>query len=189
MATQTLMCAYDPDVGPSWSPSLTACQPTNCTNLYPATPLNSTMLATKVPNRFNLKQYLTSILYTCPSNTSLPLLLSSNFSFDYPKSAGIVNNVTASCDLDRYFCHRIVSRFLFQCFFKISSSTWIMYNSPLKGSCPSNTDTYEHCAQPVIPKCVDRNVYCALPPAVPAWAQVVDIQRPLTLWNNVPDTK
>jgi hypothetical protein len=64
-----------------------------------------------------------------------------------------------------------------------------MYNSPLGGSCTGNTDPYEHCLQPVIPPCVDRNVYCSLPPAAPAGAQVVDVRRPLTQWNNVPDTK
>lgn len=101
MNTQLLTCKYDPDNGPSWSPRLIGCQPTNCTNPFPAIPSNSTFAVTKTPNKSNLKQYSTSALYTCPSNASLPTLISSNFTFDYPKTAGLIYNVTAYCDLDR----------------------------------------------------------------------------------------
>ena len=48
------------------------------------------------------KQYTTTILYYCPSNLTLPTIISSNFSFDYTKSLGIIKNVTAVCEIDRY---------------------------------------------------------------------------------------
>ena len=68
-------------------------------------------------------------------------------------------------------------------------SQWKIVNSPVGESCPGNTGTVEKCAQPVIPNCVDRNVYCTLPPSTPKEARLDELYRPLTDWNNVPDTK
>ena len=48
------------------------------------------------------RQYRTTVAYLCPANTSLPQIISSNFSLDYKKQNGMVYNVTALCDIDRY---------------------------------------------------------------------------------------
>ena len=49
--------------------------------------------------------------------------------------------------------------------------------------------TIEKCYQPVLPKCVDRNSYCSLPPQLPTLARRDDLYRPLQDWITVPDTK
>ena len=66
---------------------------------------------------------------------------------------------------------------------------WIVYNSPIGGSCTGNTATPEKCLKPAIPDCVDRNNYCTQPPAIPANARRDDVNRPLQDWINFPDTK
>ncbi len=64
-------------------------------------PKDSKMSIIYKPNPTNTQQYQTTVVYYCPSNLTLPQLISSNFSFDYSLSAGNVNNVTVVCDIDR----------------------------------------------------------------------------------------
>ena len=66
---------------------------------------------------------------------------------------------------------------------------WIIFNSPIGGSCTGNTNTPEKCLAPVIPACVDRNNYCTTPPAIPANAKREELFRPLEDWITFPDTK
>ena len=47
------------------------------------------------------RQYETTVHYSCPSNTSIPAMLTSNFSFDYAVDAGSIYTVQAYCEIDR----------------------------------------------------------------------------------------
>jgi hypothetical protein len=52
------------------------------------------------PNKTTNRQYQTTIAYICPSNLTLPSVISSNFSLDFPIANGFVYNVTAYCQVD-----------------------------------------------------------------------------------------
>jgi hypothetical protein len=67
-----------------------------------------------------------------------------------------------------------------------SSRQWIVFNSPVGGSCAGNTASPDKCLKPMIPACVDRNNYCTLPPDIPANARRDDVYRPLQDWITVP---
>jgi hypothetical protein len=52
------------------------------------------------PNQTTNRQYQTTVVYHCPINQTLPTIIKTNFSLDYTKSFGMVNNVTAICRVD-----------------------------------------------------------------------------------------
>ena len=98
--TQTLRCAYDPNTGGYWSPTPVACEPRTCKFPPPSATNDTIFNVIYSPNKATNMQYQTTIAYMCPANQSLPSLISSNFSLDYPLSKGFVYNVTAYCEVD-----------------------------------------------------------------------------------------
>ena len=68
-------------------------------------------------------------------------------------------------------------------------SEWEIIGGPIGGSCTGNTASIEQCAQPVIPACVDRIIYCNPPPIVPTGVVVNALFIQVPGWNNVPNTK
>jgi len=98
--SQTLRCAYDPNTGGYWTPNPIACEPKSCKFPPPTAPSDTIYNVIYNPNKATSMQYQTTIAYMCPSNMSLPSLISSNFSLDYPVSKGFVYNVTAYCEVD-----------------------------------------------------------------------------------------
>jgi hypothetical protein len=51
-------------------------------------------------NKTTNQQYQTTFVYYCPANSSLPSLISSNYSFDFGLANGFVYNLTAFCEID-----------------------------------------------------------------------------------------
>ena len=53
------------------------------------------------PNSVTNRQYQTSVLYRCPTNSSFPTILASNFTFNFKNlTNGFVYNLTAVCHAD-----------------------------------------------------------------------------------------
>ena len=100
MNFQTLKCNASTNGTASWNRNPFACVPINCKNPAPELPNLATQKLLYNPNVTTSRQYQTTVLYSCPANSTLPEMLSSNFSFDYSLSAGFIQNVTAVCDLD-----------------------------------------------------------------------------------------
>jgi hypothetical protein len=69
-------------------------------------------------------------------------------------------------------------------------SQWIIENGPPGKSCPENASTTkDKCSDPKIPNCVDRNVYCQVPPKLPRKAMINEVFIPVKGWLNIPNTK
>lgn len=53
------------------------------------------------PNTVTNKQYQTTVTYRCPTNSSLPTILASNFTFNFKNlTNGFIYNLTATCQAD-----------------------------------------------------------------------------------------
>ena len=97
---QTLVCQYDPNADAQWSPNPIACEPVSCQYSAPNAPDLTIKNIIYSPNTTTNKQYQTTISYVCPSNLTLPNIISTNFSLDYSLSNGFIYNVTAYCEVD-----------------------------------------------------------------------------------------
>ena len=62
-------------------------------------------------------------------------------------------------------------------------------NGPFGESCTGNSTLPDKCFVPIIPKCIDRNFYCELPPKTPLKSTRSDIYISANGWLNVPGTK
>jgi predicted nucleotide-binding protein (sugar kinase/HSP70/actin superfamily) len=100
MNVQTLKCIANTNITANWNRQLVACVPVSCKTPPPGLPNLAKKEFIFNPNVTTSRQYQTTVVYSCPANTTLPEMIASAFSFDYSLSAGFIYNVTAVCDLD-----------------------------------------------------------------------------------------
>ena len=97
---QIITCNYDIVNDATWGPETFACEPLTCPEDPPEIPTETYWSIEYSPNPTTNRQFETEIVYHCPANSSLPELIKDEFSFDYPESGGIIQNVTVHCTID-----------------------------------------------------------------------------------------
>ncbi len=98
--TQTLNCMFDDRLGGIWPQTIVACEPLVCKKTPPNVPKDAYREVIYSPNTTTHQQYETKMSYFCPKNQSLPDLIKDEFTFDYVVSAGIIQEINATCELD-----------------------------------------------------------------------------------------
>ena len=104
MGTVKTTCMFSGE----WSVDIPTCEPVVCWKDPPAVPSGAKSQIILRTNSEHLKQYLTKIQYDCPANTSLPISISSNHTFDYvairPNAPlEYVQTIIATCEIDGYY--------------------------------------------------------------------------------------
>ena len=153
--TQTLECRFNDTTGGYWWPFAVPCEPLSCRYKPPNRSIDSKREIVYSPNTTTHQQYKTMVTYTCPRNQSMLPIIEDEWSFDYSDSAGIIQELNATCTLD---------------------GTWQIDGGVIGETCPGTAgNPIEDCDQPKIPKCVDKNKYCTDPPTIPKFANRNDI--------------
>ncbi len=166
--TQTLECRFNGMTGGYWRPFTVACEPLTCRYRPPSASTDSIREIIYSPNTTTHQQYETMATYTCPKNRSMLPIIEDEWSFDYSDSAGIIQELNATCTLE---------------------GTWQIDGGVIGETCTGTAgNPIEDCDRPKIPKCVDKNKYCTDPPPIPKFAKRNDINVAAPGYKTHPGT-